>query len=162
MWQPGTDHAGIATEIIVEQQLKNEEKLSKKQIGRNEFIKKIWKWKNKSGNKIVEQMNRLGTSVDWSLSKFTMDEDLSETVSEAFIQLYEEGLIYKDKRLVNWDPQLQTAISDLEVSQNEIEGKMWYLKYQVENLNEDLVVATTRPETIFGDTAIAIIPKTIN
>ena len=132
LWQPGTDHAGIATEIIVEQQLKNEEKLSKKQIGRNEFIKKIWKWKNKSGNKIVEQMNRLGTSVDWSLSKFTMDEDFSETVSAAFIQLYEEGLIYKDKRLVNWDPQLQTAISDLEVSQNEIEGKMWYLKYQVE------------------------------
>ena len=133
LWQPGTDHAGIATEIVVEKQLEENEKKNKNNLTRNEFIQKIWDWKKESGNTITNQMNRLGTSVDWSISKFTMDEDLSEVVTTVFIMLFNEGLIYKDKRLVNWDPKLQTAISDLEVNQKEVDGEMWFIKYSINN-----------------------------
>ena len=159
LWQPGTDHAGIATEIVVERQLEKKEKKTKKRFSREEFIQKIWDWKKQSGNKITNQMNRLGTSVDWGISKFTMDDDLSEVVTDVFIKLFEEGLIYKDKRLVNWDPKLQTAISDLEVNQKEVDGEMWFIKYGINNSSEFITVGTTRPETIFGDVAIAIHPE---
>ena len=158
LWQPGTDHAGIATEIVVEKQLEKKEKKIKNNFSRKEFIEKIWDWKKQSGNKITNQMNRLGTSVDWSISKFTMDDDLSEVVTDVFIKLFDEGLIYKDKRLVNWDPKLQTAISDLEVNQKEVDGEMWFIKYSINNSSEFITVGTTRPETIFGDVAIAIHP----
>ena len=159
LWQPGTDHAGIATEIVVEKQLEKKEKKIKNNFSRREFIEKIWDWKKQSGNKITNQMNRLGTSVDWSISKFTMDDDLSEVVTDVFIKLFDEGLIYKDKRLVNWDPKLQTAISDLEVNQKEVDGEMWFIKYSINNSSEFITVGTTRPETIFGDVAIAIHPE---
>ena len=161
LWQPGTDHAGIATEIVVEKQLEKNEKKQKKNFTRNEFIEKIWDWKKQSGNKITNQMNRLGTSVDWSVSKFTMDDDLSKVVTDVFIKLFDEGLIYKDKRLVNWDPKLQTAISDLEVNQKEVDGQMWFIKYRINSLDDFISVGTTRPETIFGDVAIAIHPKNL-
>ena len=159
LWQPGTDHAGIATEIVVEKQLEENEKKNKNNLTRNEFIQKIWDWKKQSGNTITNQMNRLGTSVDWSISKFTMDDDLSEVVTNVFIMLFDEGLIYKDKRLVNWDPKLQTAISDLEVNQKEVDGEMWFIKYSINNSSEFITIGTTRPETIFGDVAIAIHPE---
>ncbi len=159
LWQPGTDHAGIATEIVVEKQLEKKERKIKKNYSRKEFIQKIWDWKKQSGNNITNQMNRLGTSVDWRISKFTMDDDLSEVVSDVFIKLFDEGLIYKDKRLVNWDPKLQTAISDLEVIQKEVDGEMWFIKYSINNSSEFVTVGTTRPETIFGDAAIAIHPE---
>ncbi len=159
LWQPGTDHAGIATEIVVEKQLEENEKKNKNNLTRNEFIQKIWDWKKQSGNTITNQMNRLGTSVDWSISKFTMDDDLSEVVTNVFIMLFDEGLIYKDKRLVNWDPKLQTAISDLEVNQKEVDGEMWFIKYSINDSSEFITIGTTRPETIFGDVAIAIHPE---
>ncbi len=159
LWQPGTDHAGIATEIVVEKMIKEQQKINKKQIGRQKFIKKIWEWKEESGNKIIDQMKRLGTSVDWSISRFTMDEELSEAVKEVFITLFNKGMIYKDKRLVNWDPKLETAVSDLEVNQVEKTGKMWFIRYELEEIQKSIVVGTTRPETIFGDSAIAIHPK---
>ena len=159
LWQPGTDHAGIATEIIVEKKLNDEQSLSKKSIGRDIFLQKIWEWKNISGNKIIEQLNKLGTAVDWSISRFTLDEGLSESVKKVFIDLFNSGLIYQDKRLVNWDPILETAVSDLEVNQKEINGKLWYINYKVQNSGKHLTIATTRPETLFGDTAIAIHPK---
>ena len=159
LWQPGTDHAGIATEIVVEKMIKEQQNIDKKQIGREKFIKKIWEWKEESGNKIIDQMKRLGTSVDWSISRFTMDEELSEAVKEVFITLFNKGMIYKDKRLVNWDPKLETAVSDLEVNQVEKNGKMWFIKYELEDIQKSIIVGTTRPETIFGDSAIAIHPK---
>ena len=159
LWQPGTDHAGIATEIVVEKQLEKNEKKLKKNLNRNEFIQNIWKWKKLSGNKIINQMNRLGTAVDWNIAKFTMDDDLSEVVTDVFIKLFNEGLIYKDKRLINWDPKLQTAISDLEVNQKEVNGKMWFIKYYIDDSKDFITVGTTRPETIFGDVAIAIHPE---
>jgi len=159
LWQPGTDHAGIATEIVVEKMLQKKNKLSKAKLGRTKFIEKIWDWKEESGNKITNQMKRLGTSVDWNVSRFTMDEGLSDSVKEVFINLYSRGLIYKDKRLVNWDPKLETALSDLEVNQIEKVGKMWFIKYQLENSKENIVIGTTRPETMFGDAGIAIHPK---
>ncbi len=159
LWQPGTDHAGIATEIVVEKMIQKESELSKVELGRSKFIEKIWNWKEESGDKIINQMKRLGTSVDWNVSRFTMDEGLSDSVKEVFIDLYNRGLIYKDKRLVNWDPKLGTALSDLEVNQIEKVGKMWFIKYQLENSKENIVIGTTRPETIFGDSGIAIHPK---
>ena len=159
LWQPGTDHAGIATEIVVEKQLIQNTKKTKKDLGREAFTKKIWEWKENSGSQIITQLERLGTSVDWSISKFTLDKECSEAVKLVFIDLYNEGLIYQDKRLVNWDPVLETAISDLEVNQKDIEGNLWYIKYQIENSVDHLLVATTRPETMFGDAAIAIHPK---
>lgn len=158
LWQPGTDHAGIATEILVEKKLMKEEKKSRKEIGRQDFLEKIWVWKEESGCKIVEQLNRLGAAIDWNISKFTMDPEMCEVVNEVFIRLYNDGLIYKSKKLVNWDPQLQTAVSDLEVQQKESLGKLWFLKYKIQDTNHFIDVATTRPETMFGDSAIAIHP----
>ena len=159
LWQPGTDHAGIATEIIVEKQTVNELKKTKKDLGREVFLKKVWEWKDKSGNTIIEQLKKLGTSVDWSISRFTLDEECSEAVKNAFIQLFNDGLIYQDKRLVNWDPKLETAVSDLEVNQKEVNGSLWYIKYKIVNSEQNIIVATTRPETMFGDVAVAIHPK---
>ena len=159
LWQPGTDHAGIATEIVVEKQIVEKNGVSKKQIGREKFLKKIWEWKKISGNKIVDQLRRLGTSVDWSISRFTMDEGLSLSVKKVFIELFNKGLIYQDKRLVNWDTVLETAVSDLEVNQKEIEGTLWFIKYKIYEDDEFITVATTRPETMFGDAAIAVHPQ---
>ena len=161
LWQPGTDHAGIATEIIVEKKLISDKKKNKNDLGREEFLKQIWEWKEKSGNKIVDQLQKLGTAVDWSISKFTLDEECSNAVKEAFIQLFNDGYIYQDERLVNWDPKLQTAISDLEVNQKEVDGSLWFFKYYIEETDDFIEVATTRPETMFGDVAIAVHPKNI-
>ena len=159
LWQPGTDHAGIATEIIVEKKLISDKKKNKNDLGREEFLKQIWEWKEKSGNKIVDQLKKLGTAVDWSISKFTLDEECSDAVKEAFIQLFNDGYIYQDERLVNWDPKLQTAISDLEVNQKEVDGSLWFFKYYIKETDDFIEVATTRPETMFGDVAIAVHPK---
>lgn len=158
LWQPGMDHAGIATQMVVERQLE-EAGSSRKEIGREKFIETVWDWKAKSGGTIFGQLQRLGASCDWSRERFTMDEGLSAAVRKVFVDLYNEKLIYKDQRLVNWDPKLQTAISDLEVQQQEVNGKLWYFKYPVEgDEGRFLTVATTRPETMLGDTAVAVHP----
>ena len=158
LWQPGTDHAGIATQMVVERQMA-EEDLTRHDLGRDKFIDRVWKWKAESGGTITKQLRRLGASCDWSRERFTMDEGLSEAVTKVFVQLYKEGLIYRDKRLVNWDPKLHTAISDLEVEQRESVGKMWYFKYLIEGRDDEFVtVGTTRPETMLGDTGIAVHP----
>jgi valyl-tRNA synthetase len=157
LWQPGTDHAGIATQAVVERQLMERQE-SSRVIGREAFIKRVWEWKAQSGGAIISQLKRLGASCDWSRERFTMDEGLSRAVAKVFVALYREGLIYKDKRLVNWDPKLKTAISDLEVHQVETRGSLWYIKYPVEGSDEFVVVATTRPETMLGDVAVAIHP----
>ena len=158
LWQPGTDHAGIATQMVVERQL-GLENISRHDLGREKFTEKIWDWKSKSGGTITSQMRRLGASVDWERERFTMDEPLSKAVQKVFIDLYHEGLIYRGKRLVNWDPVLLTAVSDLEVISTEEQGFLWHIRYQVAESDEVLVVATTRPETMFGDTAVAIHPE---
>ena len=159
LWQPGTDHAGIATQMVVERQLALEGK-TRHDIGRKKFIERIWKWKAKSGGIITEQLKRLGASCDWSRERFTMDEGLSDAVRKVFVTLRKEGLIYRDKRLVNWDPKLHTAISDLEVEQKEVVGSLWYLKYPIEGKEGAFItVATTRPETMLGDTAVAVHPE---
>ncbi|MDC0127704.1 valine--tRNA ligase [Methylophilaceae bacterium] len=158
LWQPGTDHAGIATQIVVERQL-DQEGTSRHELGREEFIKKVWDWKALSGGKITQQMRRLGTSPDWSRERFTMDEGLSKTVTEVFVKLYREGLIYRGKRLVNWDIKLQTAVSDLEVIQEEERGSLWHINYHLADNNDTfLTVATTRPETMLGDVALMVHP----
>ena len=157
LWQVGVDHAGIATQMVVERQLEAEG-LSREEIGRDEFEKKVWLWKEKSGNKITQQLRRLGASVDWSREAFTMSDDLSRAVKEVFIELYDQGLIYKGERLVNWDTVLETALSDLEVSSEEENGSLWYIDYFTSD-NEKLTVATTRPETLLGDTALAVNPE---
>src|ERR1700760_1937214 len=158
LWQPGTDHAGIATQMIVERQLA-ERQMSRVGLGREKFLEEVWKWKAESGGAIVEQQHRLGASADWSRERFTMDEGLSRAVTKVFVELYNQGLIYKDKRLVNWDPRLQTAVSDLEVESIEMKGHLWYLKYPIENQPGTFItVATTRPETMLGDTAVAVHP----
>ena len=158
LWQPGTDHAGIATQMVVERQL-GLENISRHDLGREKFTEKIWDWKSKSGGTITSHMRRLGASVDWERERFTMDESLSKAVQKVFIDLYHEGLIYRGKRLVNWDPVLLTAVSDLEVISTEEQGFLWHIRYQVAESDEVLVVATTRPETMFGDTAVAIHPE---
>jgi len=158
LWQPGTDHAGIATQMVVEKQLL-EKGLSRQSLGREKFVKEIWKWKSKSGNEIVSQLKKLGSSCDWSRERFTMDDGLSKAVIKVFVDLYNQKLIYKDLKLVNWDPVLQTAVSDLEVVQKEIEGKLYYIKYSIKDSDQFLTVATTRPETMFGDVALAVNPK---
>ena len=158
LWQPGTDHAGIATQMVVEKQLL-EKGLTRQSLGREKFVKEIWKWKNKSGNEIISQLKKLGSSCDWSRERFTMDEGLSKAVIKVFVDLYNKKLIYKDLKLVNWDPVLQTAVSDLEVVQKEVDGKLFYIKYLIKGSNSFLTVATTRPETMFGDTALAVNPK---
>ncbi len=155
LWQPGTDHAGIATQMVVEKNLAKQG-ITRHDLGREKFVEAVWDWKKESGGQIIKQLHRLGTSCDWDRERFTLDEGLSHAVRKVFVQLYKEGLIYKDKRLVNWDPNLQTAVSDLEVVQKETIGTMWYFRYPVENSDEFITIATTRPETMFGDTAVAV------
>jgi valyl-tRNA synthetase len=157
LWQPGTDHAGIATQIVVERQL-DAQKISRHDLGREKFLEKVWEWKEHSGSTITRQMRRLGTSPDWSRERFTMDEGLSTAVTEVFVRLYNEGLIYRGKRLVNWDPVLQTAVSDLEVVSEEEDGFIWEISYPLEDGSGHPTVATTRPETLLGDTAVAVNP----
>jgi len=157
LWQTGTDHAGIATQMVVERKLNLEGK-TRHDLGREAFVEKIWEWKEESGGNITRQLRRLGASMDWSRERFTMDEELSHAVREVFIQLHEEGLIYRGKRLVNWDPVLLTAISDLEVINQEEEGKLWHIRYPLVDSNEHVIVATTRPETLLGDVAVAVHP----
>jgi valyl-tRNA synthetase len=179
LWQPGMDHAGIATQMVVERKLMEQQLPGRRKMGRDAFIEKVWEWKGESGGLIFNQLKRLGASCDWSRERFTMDEGLSKAVLEVFVSLYKEGLIYKDKRLVNWDPKLLTAISDLEVEQHEIKGNLWHLRYPLEpgvtyqfpiafdeegkptewETRDYLVVATTRPETMLGDTGIAVNPE---
>ncbi|MBW7849917.1 MAG: valine--tRNA ligase, partial [Rhodospirillales bacterium] len=158
LWQPGTDHAGIATQMVVERQLEAAG-VTRHDLGRESFVERVWEWKAESGGTITRQLRRLGASPDWAKERFTMDEGLSKAVRKVFVDLYKQGLIYRDKRLVNWDPKLHTAISDLEVEQREVQGHMWYFKYPVEGFeNTYITVATTRPETMLGDTAVAVHP----
>ncbi|MEO7320776.1 MAG: valine--tRNA ligase, partial [Nitrosospira sp.] len=165
LWQPGTDHAGIATQIVVERQL-DQQNVDRHDLGREEFLKRVWQWKEESGSTITRQMRRLGASCDWARERFTMDRGLSHAVTEVFVRLYREGLIYRGKRLVNWDPVLQTAVSDLEVVSTEEDGFLWHIFYPLENMDgvldaaelEGLIVATTRPETMLGDMAVAVHP----
>ena len=165
LWQPGMDHAGIATQMVVERQLMERQEPNRRDLGRVNFVDRVWKWKEESGGLIINQLKRLGASCDWSRERFTMDEGLSRAVRKVFVDLYRAGLIYKDKRLVNWDPKLLTAISDLEVEQVEVKGHLWHLRYPLEDRAFDpddastyIVVATTRPETMLGDTAVAVHP----
>ncbi len=158
LWQPGTDHAGIATQMVVERQLATQG-LSRLELGREAFLARVWEWKEQSGNTIQQQLRRMGSSVDWSRERFTMDEGLSQAVIEAFVRLHDEGLIYRGKRLVNWDPVLHTALSDLEVLSAEEDGHMWHFRYPLADGSAHVVVATTRPETMLGDTAVAVHPE---
>ena len=159
LWLPGTDHAGIATQMVVERQLATEGNVGRREMGREAFVERIWAWKAESGGAITNQLRRLGASCDWSRERFTLDEGLSEAVRKVFVQLHREGLIYRDKRLVNWHPELQTAISDLEVENIEVNGHMWRFRYPIEGTDgQFIVVATTRPETMLGDTAVAVHP----
>ncbi|MCG7865242.1 MAG: valine--tRNA ligase [gamma proteobacterium symbiont of Stewartia floridana] len=158
LWQPGTDHAGIATQMVVERQLEMEQK-KRHDLGREKFIERIWEWKHESGGNITRQLRRLGSSLDWQHERFTMDDGLSDAVKEVFVRLYEEGLIYRGKRLVNWDPKLHTAVSDLEVLSEEENGHMWHMRYPLTNGQGHLIVATTRPETMLGDCAVAVNPS---
>ena len=158
LWQSGTDHAGIATQMVVERQLLTEGK-TRHDLGRETFIKRVWDWKAHSGGTITKQLRRMGTSLDWSRERFTMDEGLSRAVTEVFVRLHEDGLIYRGKRLVNWDPVLHTAVSDLEVVAEEENGHLWHIRYPIAGTKDFLVVATTRPETMLGDTAVAVHPE---
>ncbi|MBQ0842031.1 MAG: valine--tRNA ligase, partial [Paraperlucidibaca sp.] len=167
LWQPGTDHAGIATQMVVERQLAAQG-INRHDLGRDKFLEKVWEWKEQSGGTITRQIRRLGSSVDWSRERFTMDAGLSKAVQEAFVRLHEDGLIYRGKRLVNWDPKLHTAISDLEVLSEEKKGSMWHFRYPIAGSTlglqgvegtDYLIVATTRPETMLGDTAVAVHPE---
>ncbi|MFT4360067.1 class I tRNA ligase family protein, partial [Bartonella bacilliformis] len=166
LWQPGMDHAGIATQMVVERQLAERQEPTRQEMGREKFIERVWKWRHEAGGIISSQLRRLGVSCDWSRERFTMDEGLSEAVREVFVRLYKQGLIYKDKRLVNWDPKLLTAISDLEVESKEIQGHLWHFRYPLEGkiFDQDdpttfIIIATTRPETMLGDTGIAVNPR---
>jgi valyl-tRNA synthetase len=159
LWQPGTDHAGIATEMVVERQLMERQEPGKRALGREGFVKRVWEWKAQSGSTIVNQLRRLGASCDWSRERFTLDEGMARAVLKVFVDLYNDGLIYKDKRLVNWDPKFQTPISDLEVEQVETKGHLWHIRYPIERTEEFITVATTRPETMLGDTAVAVHPE---
>ncbi len=158
LWQPGTDHAGIATQMVVERQL-NAEGKTRHDLGREKFIKRVWAWKTESGGNISRQLRRMGASLDWSRERFTMDPEMSEAVTEVFVRLFDEGLIYRGKRLVNWDPVLHTAVSDLEVVSEEEQGSMWHIRYPIAGTKNHLVVATTRPETLLGDAAVAVHPE---
>ena len=178
LWQPGMDHAGIATQMVVERKLAAEGNQSRRELGREAFVEKVWEWKEQSGGQILEQDKRLGSSMDWSREKFTLDPDMSEAVTKVFVELHAQGLIYRDKRLVNWDPHFETAISDIEVEQKEVNGHFWHLRYPLADgvtyehpvFDEDgepagtetrdyVVVATTRPETMLGDTGVAVHPS---
>src|SRR5258705_8767776 len=159
LWQPGTDHAGIATEIVVTNQLA-EQQIDKHALGREKFIERVWEWRRESGGTIINQLRRLGASADWARERFTMDPDLAAAVRKVFVQLYRERLIYRDKRLVNWDPVMHTVISDLEVQSRETNGSLWYIRYPVTELPDRFItVATTRPETMLGDTGVAVHPN---
>jgi valyl-tRNA synthetase len=158
LWQPGTDHAGIATQAIVEKNLAKEN-INKNDIGREKFLEKVWEWKAESGGLILDQLKKLGCSCDWSRSRFTMDYQMSKAVTKVFVALYNKKLIYKDKKLVNWDTKLKTAISDLEVVQNEVYSQLYYINYSIQDSKEKITIATTRPETMMGDVAIAVNPK---
>ncbi len=158
LWQPGTDHAGIATQTLVEQKLSTEN-IKKNEIGREKFIKEVWKWKKEYGDIIINQLKKLGCSCDWSRTAFTMDDNMSESVLKVFVELHKKKLIYKAKKLVNWDTILKTAISDLEVDQREVNSKIYYIKYPIDGSSEYITIATTRPETMLGDTALAVNPK---
>ncbi|PKQ00232.1 MAG: valine--tRNA ligase, partial [Alphaproteobacteria bacterium HGW-Alphaproteobacteria-12] len=178
LWQPGLDHAGIATQMIVERQLEAEGNVRRRDMGREAFIERIWKWKGESGGTIIGQLRRLGASCDWSRERFTLDDGLSKAVLKVFVELYREGLIYRDKRLVNWDPKLQTAVSDLEVENIEVNGHFWHFRYPLADgvtyewplvdeegnpagseMRDYIVVATTRPETMLGDSGVAVNPE---
>ena len=158
LWQPGTDHAGIATQAVVEKNLEKEN-LDKNQLGRDKFIKRIWEWKDESGGIILDQLKKLGCSCDWSRTRFTMDKELSRAVIKVFVELYDNKLIYKDKKLVNWDTKLQTAISDLEVIQRDVQSNLYYINYPIEGSTNKITIATTRPETMMGDSAVAVNPN---
>ena len=162
LWLPGTDHAGIATQMVVERQLAATGNVGRRELGREEFVKRVWEWKAESGGVITQQLRRLGASCDWGRERFTLDEGLSAAVRKVFVTLHKEGLLYRDKRLVNWDPQFQTAISDLEVETREEKGQMWSFAYPLEGEPIDgvseIVIATTRPETMLGDGAVAVHP----
>ena len=158
LWQPGTDHAGIATQMVVERQLAEAGEPSRRDMGRDAFLERVWQWKEESGSTITQQLRRLGASCDWSRERFTMDEGLSKAVLKVFVTLHQQGLIYKDKRLVNWDPKLLTAISDLEVFQKEVNSHLWHFNYPLEDGSGHITVATTRPETMLGDTGVAVHP----
>ena len=158
LWQPGTDHAGIATQALVEKKLLNQG-ISKNDLGRKKFIEEVWKWKKESGDKIINQLKKIGCSCDWSRNRFTMDEDLSKAVIKTFVNLHKKKIIYKDTKLVNWDTKLETAISDLEVEQKNVQSKLYFIKYKISKSDNFLIIATTRPETMLGDTAVAVNPK---
>src|SRR3990167_4520101 len=159
LWQPGTDHASISTQMVVERQLA-QESLSRHDLGREKFLERVWKWKAESGGTINYQLRRLGASPDWSRERFTMDEGLSAAVRHVFVALYRQGLIYRDKRLINWDPKLQTAISDVEVESIPTQGAMYYFNYPLKDQkNKFITIATSRPETVFGDVAVAVHPE---
>ena len=158
LWQPGTDHAGIATQMVVERLLAQTSNQTRQEIGREAFLERVWQWKASSGGAITEQLRRLGASLDWARERFTMDEGLSDAVREVFVALHREGLIYRDRRLVNWDPKFQSAISDLEVEAREVRGSLWHIRYPIEGTDQSITVATTRPETMLGDTAVAVHP----
>ena len=158
LWQAGTDHAGIATQMVVERQLEQEGQ-SRHDLGREAFVKRVWEWKGQSGGTITQQLRRMGASLDWSRERFTMDSEMSEAVTEVFVRLFDEGLIYRGKRLVNWDPVLHTAVSDLEVVSEEEQGSLWHIRYPIQGTKQFLVVATTRPETMLGDSAVAVHPE---
>ena len=158
LWQPGTDHAGIATQALVEKKLAKEN-INKQDLGREKFINKVWEWKNEYGDIIINQLKKLGCSCDWSRNAFTMDENLSKSVIKVFVEMYNKGLIYKSRKLVNWDTVLKTAISDLEVDQREVNSKLYYIKYPIENSEDFITIATTRPEIMLGDSAVAVHPK---
>lgn len=160
LWQPGTDHAGISTQLIVEKQLERDG-IFRKDMTRAQFLERVWQWKNESGHQITQQMRRIGSSVDWSRERFTMDDGLSSAVLKVFIKLYDEGLIYRGTRLVNWDPHLGTAISDLEVVSEEEDGHLWHIRYPLANSDQSVIIATTRPETLLGDTAVAVHPEDV-
>ena len=158
MWLPGTDHAGIATQIVVERKLEAQGK-NRRDMPRDEFVREIWKWKDYSGGNILNQMRRLGDTLDWDRLYFTMNDDRAKVVVDCFVDLYEKGLIYRGRRLVNWDPKLQTSVSDLEVEPKEMDGHLWEIRYPAADGSEGVVVATTRPETMFGDQAVAVNPE---
>lgn len=158
LWVPGTDHAGIATQIVVERQL-DAEGVSRHDLGRDRFLERVWQWKEKSGSTITNQVRRLGASIDWSREYFTMNDKMSDVVREVFVRLFEQGLIYRGKRLVNWDPVLMTAVSDLEVASEEEQGSLWHINYPLADGSGHLTVATTRPETLLGDVAVMVHPE---
>src|SRR5450432_2209413 len=161
LWLPGMDHAGIATESMVSKQISKEGKKSKRDLGRDEFIKRVWTWKEKHGGIIIQQLKKLGCSCDWTRERFTMDEAYSRCVLQVFVDLYKKGFIYRGKRMVNWDPSARTALSDEEVVMTETQGHLWHIKYPIVDSGEFIIVATTRPETMLGDEAVAVNPTDV-